>query len=297
MSKTKETKLIEQKLDLWKPSNLSGFKPSYMRTQIGIHECTVAHGDTKSGIVDYVWIADGFDNEEAKYTCEYKNVSDIYSSIKCKQYSEECIKSNTNELVVDEKCDNCLCKHKVVSREPAHYVICFEIKVTVNDFCSSCGHNFVGDLNYYVLLNSVYDKVIDDVPEDVGVIVASINKDNENVTFKIKKPSKLNKISEETRNWFLQTALSRERKEYTKLSQEYRNACRDYEYSGYRMAYELLMNTLDLQDKPNCFTNRVYSKHCCVNGNDECGDCKFKLENFYRAVDDTLVKFGLKSRQ
>lgn len=69
-------------------------------------------------------------------------------------------------------------KHKIVERDIAHYISCFEIKVTVNDFYSKNSHNFVGDLNYYVMLPEVYDNVRDDIPENVGVIIANIKEDN-----------------------------------------------------------------------------------------------------------------------
>lgn len=294
MSKTKETQLIEEKLDNWKPSKLANFKPSYMRTQVGIHECTVTHGDTKSGIVDYVWIADGFANEKSTYKCTLlSNIKYVSPQFKCNRYPEEEIKilKCFTKLGVDESvCNNCVMKCRTVERNIAHYVICFEIKVTVNDFYSSHGHNFVGDLNYYILLNTVYDKVIQDIPEDIGVIVASINK-NDEVTFRIKRDSKLTEISEEDRNWFLQTALSRERKKYKDLEQLHKNTCSDYEYNARNMASKLYSYILDLNELPSCFSQSKFSNKC-ICSKTECKDCNYSYSKYNRMINELLKEFG-----
>lgn len=294
MAKTKETRLIEDKLDNWTPSKLANFKPSYMRTQVGIHECTVTHGDTKSGIVDYVWIADGFANEKSTYKCTLlSNINYVSPQFKCNRYPEEEIKilNCFTKLGVDESvCNNCVMKCKTVERDIAHYVICFEIKVTVNDFYSSHGHNFVGDLNYYILLNTVYDKVIQDIPEDIGVIVASIDK-NDSVTFRIKRDSKLTEISEEDRNWFLQTALSRERKKYKDLEQLHRNTCSDYEYNARNMVSKLYSYILDLNELPNCFSQSKFSNKC-ICSKTECKDCNYSYSKYNRMINELLKEFG-----
>lgn len=48
---------------------------------------------------------------------------------------------------------------------------CYEIKSSVEDFQSKHGHNFIGDFNYYVMLENVYEKVKDDIPYGIGVLV------------------------------------------------------------------------------------------------------------------------------
>lgn len=297
MSKTKETRLIEEKLDFWKPTKLSKFKPSYMRTQVGIHECTVAHGDIKSGIVDYVWIADGFTNEKDTYKCSLLgNIKYVSPQFKCNRYPEEDIKTLKcfTELSVDETvCNKCVMKYRTVERDIVHYIICFEIKVTVNDFYSKHGHNFVGDLNYYVMLPELYKEVKDGIPENVGVIIANISKDD-NVKFKIKKDSTLTEISETERNWFLQTALSRERKKYTKLEQRYRIDIRELKYSAYNMCYDILQYELSQTQTPSCFNCQEYSQFCKeYNSNEHCKECIFNFLTYNEKVHETLDKYGL----
>lgn len=48
---------------------------------------------------------------------------------------------------------------------------CYEVKSSVEDFHSKNGHNFLGDYNYYVMPNEVFEKVKDEIPYFVGVFV------------------------------------------------------------------------------------------------------------------------------
>lgn len=48
---------------------------------------------------------------------------------------------------------------------------CYKVKSSVEDFYSKNGHNFIGDFNYYVMPEDVYEKVKDEIPYKVGVLV------------------------------------------------------------------------------------------------------------------------------
>lgn len=48
---------------------------------------------------------------------------------------------------------------------------CYEIKSSVDDFHSKNGHNFIGDFNYYVMLEEVYREICNEIPYGVGVYV------------------------------------------------------------------------------------------------------------------------------
>ena len=48
---------------------------------------------------------------------------------------------------------------------------CYEVKSSVEDFHSDNGHNFLGDYNYYVMPEEVYEKVKNEIPYKVGVYV------------------------------------------------------------------------------------------------------------------------------
>jgi hypothetical protein len=49
---------------------------------------------------------------------------------------------------------------------------CFEVKSSVEDFRSKNGHNFIGDYNYYVMPQEVYDAIRCEIPHSVGVLVS-----------------------------------------------------------------------------------------------------------------------------
>lgn len=48
---------------------------------------------------------------------------------------------------------------------------CYEVKSSVEDFHSKNGHNFLGDFNYYVMPQEVYERVKNEIPYKVGVYV------------------------------------------------------------------------------------------------------------------------------
>ena len=48
---------------------------------------------------------------------------------------------------------------------------CYEVKSSVDDFHSKNGHNFIGEFNYYVMPEEVYEKVRNEIPYYVGVYV------------------------------------------------------------------------------------------------------------------------------
>jgi hypothetical protein len=56
-------------------------------------------------------------------------------------------------------------------REGTFY--CYEVKSSVADFQSKNGHNYVGDYNYYVMPETVFEKIKNKIPPYVGVFVPS----------------------------------------------------------------------------------------------------------------------------
>lgn len=48
---------------------------------------------------------------------------------------------------------------------------CYEVKSSVEDFHSKNGHNFIGEFNYYVMPEDVYEKVKNEISYYVGVYV------------------------------------------------------------------------------------------------------------------------------
>lgn len=48
---------------------------------------------------------------------------------------------------------------------------CYEVKSSIEDFHSKNGHNFIGDYNYYVMPEEVFEKIKNEIPHYVGVFV------------------------------------------------------------------------------------------------------------------------------
>lgn len=46
---------------------------------------------------------------------------------------------------------------------------CYEVKSSLEDYRSKNGHNFIGDYNYYVMPQEVYEQVENTIPWKVGV--------------------------------------------------------------------------------------------------------------------------------
>ena len=60
----------------------------------------------------------------------------------------------------------------MVSREEMTAILSMSVKSSINDFHSKHGHNFIGDYNYYVMLEEVYAAVSMEIPYNVGVLVS-----------------------------------------------------------------------------------------------------------------------------
>ena len=56
-------------------------------------------------------------------------------------------------------------------------VYCYEIKSSVDDYCSGHGLNFIGDYNYLVMPESVFDALQDRIPYFVGVLIPDLDKE------------------------------------------------------------------------------------------------------------------------
>ena len=46
---------------------------------------------------------------------------------------------------------------------------CYEVKSSVEDYRSKNGHNFIGDFNYYIMPEEIYNEVSPKIPYYVGV--------------------------------------------------------------------------------------------------------------------------------
>ena len=219
------TRKIEDKLARWQPTKIGDLEISYYRKQYMDFEVPVTHGTITSGIVDCVWCAEGFNNKSEYFCCNYKkafeNSYPLLKTYKCNLEHEE--RLEVAECIGDYKCRF---RHKVISKNNARYVICFEIKISVEDFCSKNGHNFVGNLNYYVVPKQLVNNIKDKVPEGIGIFAYEETSDK---LFKI-KDSQYRTITEADYNWFLLSIINKQTKRNEKELKDLRNEIHKLKY-------------------------------------------------------------------
>lgn len=69
-------------------------------------------------------------------------------------------------------------------------VICYQIKTSKADFHSKNGHNFLGDYNYYVMPDYVYEEVKSEIPYKIGVMTVSLHCGTKRVCRTVKPASR-----------------------------------------------------------------------------------------------------------
>lgn len=137
---TELTKTIKQRIPFFRPAM------SKMRTIRYAEEVW-----TPSGIVDVIRFEDYIEKDNsicARNECKFEGENTIIELSKCKG----CVNRKSNYVI-------------------GILTTCYEVKITVSDFKSKNGHNFHGNDNYYVVPIEIYKKILNLVPEDIGIIV------------------------------------------------------------------------------------------------------------------------------
>lgn len=90
---------------------------------------------------------------------------------------------------------------------------CYEIKSSIEDFHSKNGHNFIGDFNYYVMPEDVYEAVKSEIPYYVGVYSPIANWWDFTLIKKAKRKNRTRSVSEMLLMMFRSAARDRKRQE------------------------------------------------------------------------------------
>ena len=176
MAETELTKQIKRCISFYKPA-----LNSHLRTIRYAEEV-----DVGTGYVDVIRFEDYV--EEDKSFC-----SKELEGLPCKIQGEKF------------PCKKCVgCVYKKNRYMLGILTTCFEIKISKSDFKSKNGNNFVGNHNDYVVPTELYPKIIDLVPDDIGVITY-----NKNGNFRKKKECNFKDVSAEDLNRFLFNALKK----------------------------------------------------------------------------------------
>lgn len=160
--KSKQTLEIETALRTWMPTELSGLQLNTLRDSIRCSEVTVHNSNTRGGIVDFMRFEEYYTIEGEKRLCRLNWRAKL-------EFCEKGLASGERR----KYCNQTSCRFNyAVDTELNHYLhTAIEIKVTINDFKSKHGHNFVGNLNYYAIPGKILKDVEALVPEGIGIIL------------------------------------------------------------------------------------------------------------------------------
>lgn len=214
MAKTQLTRDIEAALHAWHPSSYGGYRVDSFRQGFDALEVPVECGSVKSGLVDFVRVQECFTSETKYGTCKLASLIETdtgasLTAIQQKAKEATCVKDISSIDFCREHCSERWCHfHKTNHLYTLDAVItCVEIKISVSDFHSAHGHNFVGHCNYYAMPTEVYKKVKGEIPEDIGVLLYY---DGESTCgIRKAKERKPQILSESTQKWLILSVAKR----------------------------------------------------------------------------------------
>lgn len=205
MAKTDLTRDIEKALRYYAPRELGGISINMFRGRSTAFEVPVECGTNTAGMIDCVRINEYFGDKESVRACRCHT----WKRDGIRRIPINCPKGIADSEKTPELCDITSCRWNIVKElgRPKILVQCFEIKVTRADFRSKNGHNFVGNLNYYVAPAEIYDSIKDDVPEDIGIILYKTG------SLRRKKDATFKSMTDEDQKWMILNVLKRTRRE------------------------------------------------------------------------------------
>ena len=226
MSKTKTTTNIENLLATYNPKKLGEVEVNYMRRKYVDFEVPVSHSHIENGIIDCVWLIEGYVNPRDTKKCSapwylLNGVNKLSKGKPC-DYSEDDLKAmGTKKIFECNSNENCPYRSSITVKEEVRAIVCFEIKVSKQDFHSSHGHNFIGNLNYYVMPFELYKEIKNEIPNDIGVITYHTSKNNTIGSLRQQKLATFEKeMDYEKYTSLLHTFLDKKSKKEEKIKRE-----------------------------------------------------------------------------
>ena len=177
-------------------------------------------------------------------------------------------------------CDKeCFYRKKLTDKQETVAVICFEIKISISDFKSKNGHNFIGNLNYYVMPYELYKNVKEIIPANIGVI--TYHSKDDNIVGRLRHTKNCvyqENVDQELYNSLLHTFLNKKNKQIKKA----RNVA-DSEYRNLERRASKVIQKLIKRLKYEIGDKLCYQKgwDCCANAkddNEECKQCPFNIK-------------------
>lgn len=172
-------------------------------------EVPVVNGTPHGGLIDAVEITE-------YTTCTHRTLG-------CRWCTSKGITMSQFQLIgcprgyekAKQDCDDTECRwcwNRAFAKDEVN-IICYEIKVSKADFMSKNGHNFVGNLNYYIMPLELYHEVKDRIQSDIGVI-AYLSRSG-SPQLRRKKDAEYRVLSYEAQMWLMISTFKRMRRENT----------------------------------------------------------------------------------
>lgn len=204
MSKTDLTLRIEKAIRSYRPVNVCGIKINIVRGQHTAFEVPVTCGETKAGLIDCVRVSEYFYGLETVGKCRihgYRKLEIPYLPLS----EKDCALGCKDERDCPEYCNihSCYSNYRVCEGKPNILIQCYEIKISKSDFKSKNGHNFVGNLNFYVVPSELYESIKDYVPDDIGIIIYSKG------CLRRKKDAVFKQMTDEEQKWMILNVLKK----------------------------------------------------------------------------------------
>ena len=284
MSKSQLTKNIERALSSYSPSSYGDFEFNYRRKHYLEFECPVTHSHIEDGIVDAIWLAEGYNNHRVQNYCKGPDLLRFSKGINKKWDSNIC---HMNEQTLKEisydtfiPCEkDCVYRREMKNKDECFAIICFEIKISREDFKSKNGHNFIGNMNYYVMPFQLYKNIKNEIPEDIGCITYHYKDENEVGKLRLQKQSVYNKeLNTSLYNSLLHTIVNRKDKIIRRIVSE-SNAISSSQIQNFSAALTSVMEEMKkLVDEPDCYNSNYYGCSNCTPVQIRCSKCPYGTE-------------------
>ena len=201
MAKTDITLSIEKSLLCYAPKELGGIVLNTARGTFIAFEVPVKCGTTLSGMIDCVKVSEYFGDKKRIGVCRCYT----WKRDRIRKMRIDCLNGILYSDNTPEFCNNINCYWNI-KRDvgvPKVLITCFEIKINKADFHSKNGHNFVGNLNYYVVPAELYEVIKKDISSEVGVILYK------NGNLRKKRDAIFVPMTDEDQKWMILNVLKR----------------------------------------------------------------------------------------
>lgn len=204
MPKTDLTKQIEQAILDWHPAKIGDIKINTSRREHTALEVVAECGTTRSGIVDAVRVSEYFGDYERRHICrpaQWRREG-IRQGISCE------LGYHPSKPLPDF-CEQTTCRWNGTSEVGMQKILltCFEIKVTKSDFKSEHGHNFIGNMNYYVVPEEIFKEIYPLVPGEIGILV--FYHGEKYTGLRTKQKAVFREMSDEDQKWLILSVFKR----------------------------------------------------------------------------------------